>query len=131
MDYSLLKSIHLALAFVSVTGFILRWSWRMRQSPLAFSRTSRIVPHVVDTLLLGTALLMIFLLGYVPVSADWLAAKIGGLLLYIVLGILAMRSAPVARRSVPAFIAALAVFAWIVSVAWTKSPLGFLLLTWS
>jgi len=83
---------------------------------------------VVDTLLLGTALLMIFLLGHVPVSAGWLTAKIGGLLLYIVFGILAMRSAPVARRSVPAFIAALTVFAWIVSVAWTKSPLGFLLL---
>lgn len=126
MDYSLLKSIHLGLAFVSVSGFILRWSWRMRQSPLAFARATRVVPHVVDTLLLGTALLMIFLVGQAPVSAGWLTAKIGGLLLYIALGILAMRSAPAARRSVPAFMAALFVFAWIVSVARTKSPLGFL-----
>ncbi|MGH8033805.1 MAG: SirB2 family protein [Lysobacterales bacterium] len=127
MDYSLLKFTHMSLALISINGIILRWSWRMGQSTLAFTRASRVIPHVVDTLLLGTAMLMMVVLGHIPVSAGWLTAKVGGLRLYIFLGTLAMHSAPVAKRSVPAFLAAVLVFAWIVSVAWTKSPLGFLL----
>jgi uncharacterized membrane protein SirB2 len=127
MDYALLKPIHMSLALISIAGFILRWGWRMRQSPLARARLVRVVPHLVDTLLLVTAVLMIVTLGHAPVSPAWLTAKIGGLLLYIVLGMVAMRSAPVARRSLPAFSAAVLTFAWIFSVAWTKSPQGFLL----
>lgn len=127
MDYALLKLIHMSLALISIAGFILRWCWRMQRSPLASTRFARVVPHIVDTLLLGTAVLMIVALGHAPVSPAWLTAKVGGLLLYIVFGMVAMHSAPVVRRSLPAFIAAVLTFAWILSVAWTKSPQGFLL----
>lgn len=126
MDYALLKLIHMSLALISIAGFILRWGWRMRRSPLASVRLARVIPHIVDTLLLGTAVLMILALGQAPVSPHWLTAKVSGLLLYILFGLMAMRSAPVVGRSLPAFTAAVLVFAWILSVAWTKSPLGFL-----
>jgi len=125
MSYTLLKQVHMVLAVLSIAGFVLRWSWRMLQSHLAAMRATRIVPHVVDTLFLATALLMIFQLGQVPVSIPWLSAKITGLVLYIVLGMLAMHTAPSLKRSLPAFVGAMLVFAWIVSVAITKSPLGF------
>ena len=128
MDYALLKLMHMSLALTSIAGFILRWCWRMQRSRLASASFVRVIPHLVDTLLLGTAVLMVLDLGQAPVSAHWLTAKISGLLLYILFGMMAMRSAPEARRSVPAFTASVLVFAWILSVAWTKSPLGFLLL---
>jgi len=126
MDYLLLKQFHMGLALLSISGFVLRWSWRMQRSPLALTRAVRIIPHVVDTLLLASAVALIVLAGQVPVGVGWLSAKIGGLLLYILLGTIAMRSAPVKSRSVPAFVAAVLAFCWIVSVAVSKSPRGFL-----
>ena len=126
MDYLLIKQVHMALALVSISGFVLRWYWRMQQSPWALTRAARIIPHVVDTLLLASAIAMIALAAQVPVGMDWLGAKINGLVLYILLGMVAMRSAPVKSRSLPAFVAAMLVFCWIASVAVSKSPLGFL-----
>lgn len=126
MSYTLLKQAHMVLAVLSISGFVLRWSWRSLQSHLAARTATRVVPHVVDTLFLATALLMIFQLGQVPVSIPWLIAKISGLVLYIVLGTVAMHTAPNLKRSLPAFAGAMLTFAWIVSVALTKSPLGFL-----
>lgn len=127
MNYLLLKQLHASLALVSIAGFNLRWCWRMMRSPLAQLRSVRIVPHVIDTLFLASAIMLSIMAEDGALSTGWYSAKIIGLVLYIVLGMLAMRSAPVVRRSLPPFIAAVLMFAWIASVARTKSPLGFLL----
>jgi uncharacterized membrane protein SirB2 len=66
------------------------------------------------------------MIGDQVLSTAWFGAKITGLVLYILLGMIAMHAAPSVRRSLPAFIAAVLVFAWIVSVARTKMPLGLL-----
>lgn len=126
MNYLLLKQMHMSLALLSIAGFILRWCWRMLQSPLAAMKLTRIVPHVVDTFFLGTAVLLATMIGDQALSAAWFSAKITGLVLYILFGMIAMHAAPSVRRSLPAFIAAVLVFAWIVSVAKTKMPLGVL-----
>jgi len=125
MTYLVIKQLHMALALVSIAGFLLRWTWRMRESTLASIKAAKILPHIIDTLLLATALLLLYLAGGSPLGTAWLVAKVGGLLAYIVLGVIAMRTAPVLSRSLPAFIAALLTFAWILSVAFSKSPLGF------
>jgi uncharacterized membrane protein SirB2 len=65
------------------------------------------------------------LLHDIPISESWLTAKMGGLIAYIVLGVIAMRTAAREARCVPAFLAALLVFGWVLSVAVSKSPLGF------
>jgi len=126
MNYLFIKQIHMSLAAISIAGFMLRWFWRMIQSPLAMTRTARVVPHVVDTFFLGTAVLLGTIAWGNALSPVWFGAKITGLVLYILLGMAAMHSAPSVRRSVPAFMAAVLVFAWVVTVAVTKSPLGFL-----
>ena len=126
MDYLLIKHVHMSLALLSIAGFMLRWCWRMMRSPLAAAKAVRVVPHVVDSLFLATALALSFMQGENTLSPAWFSAKIGGLVLYILLGMTAMHAAPVARRSVPAFAAAVLMFAWIASVAVTKSPLGWL-----
>jgi len=126
MNYLLLKQIHMSLALISVAGFMMRWSWRMMRSPLAELRAVRIIPHVVDTLFLATAVLLSILAEDGALSPAWFSAKIAGLVLYILLGMIAMHSAPSPKRSLPAFVAAVLLFAWIATVARTKSPLGFL-----
>ncbi len=124
MDYSTLKLVHQASVVLSVSGFFARGLASFAGAAWARGRVARTLPHIVDTVLLGSALLMAWMLRLTPGAAPWLAAKIVGLLLYIALGILALRPGrPLALR-VGAWMAALFTFGWIVSVALTKNPLG-------
>ena len=77
-------------------------------------------------MLLLSALWLAWSLRLAPAEAPWLLAKIVGLLVYIGLGVVALRPGNPTRLRAGAWLGALAVAAWIVSVAITKSPLGFL-----
>jgi uncharacterized membrane protein SirB2 len=123
-DYTLLKTVHVTCAAVSGTGFVVRLGLRLAGSPWASARVVRVVPHVIDTLLLASAVAMALELGRGPWQAGWLPAKLVALLLYIGLGMVALR--PGRSRAVRALAGAgaIAVFAYIVTVALTKSPLG-------
>ena len=72
---------------------------------------------MIDTVLLLAAIGLLVAYGWNPLAFGWLLAKIGLLLAYIALGMLALkpRYGPAVR--VPAFFAAVAVFAWIVIIA--------------
>lgn len=87
---------------------------------------AKTVPHLVDTALLTSALMLVTLLRVNPFATPWLIAKMTGLVTYIGLGVVALRPAfPRPVRAV-AWLAALVVVGWIVSVAFTKNPWGFL-----
>lgn len=124
--YPIVKHVHMACAAVTLALFILRGAWMMRGSPLLAARWVRIVPHVVDTVLLASAITLAVLIGNAPLTHGWLTAKVIGLVLYIVLGIVALRRGRTRAARIGAFVAALLVFGYIVSVAFTKSPWGFL-----
>lgn len=127
--YPVVKHVHMTCAAVTITLFVLRGAWMMRGSPLLAARWVRIVPHVVDTLLLASAITLAVIIGNAPVTHGWLTAKVIGLVLYIVLGTIALRRGRTRTVRIAAFVAALVVFGYIVSVAFTKSPLGYLALT--
>ncbi len=122
MSYTLLKTSHMTTAAVSYLLFLLRGIWRFSGSPLAAQRWTRVVPHVNDTVLLLAAVAMAAQLARYPGYHAFLAAKLGGLAVYIALGMLAFRWAPTRRGCVAAWLAAQAVFFYIVAVAITKSP---------
>jgi uncharacterized membrane protein SirB2 len=82
----------------------------------------KIAPHSVDTVLLTSAILLAWQLGYSPTNSPWLAAKIVALLIYIALGMLAFRFAKTNGLRLAAWIAALLTFAYIVAVAITHDP---------
>ena len=86
---------------------------------------ARVVPHVVDTVFLGTGLLLAWRLSQWPFVDAWLTAKVLGLAAYVVLGTLALRRARTDAGRLAAFLAALAVFAWIVGVARLRTPAGW------
>jgi uncharacterized membrane protein SirB2 len=96
----------------------------LRGSPLLQSRVARVVPHVVDTVLLASAIWLAWAIGQAPFVHGWLTAKVLALVAYIALGRLALR--PGRPRGVrgAAFAAALATAAYIVSVALTRDPRG-------
>lgn len=123
----MLKSIHIICVILSGSLFFLRGIWIMRGSPVMQQRWVRIAPHSIDTVLLTSAILLAWQLGYTPFNAPWLAAKIIALLLYIGLGMLAFRFAKSNSVRLYAWLAALITFAYIVAVASTHDPLLALL----
>ena len=122
--FALLKGIHMASAFLSVGGFMLRGFWMLQDSPLLRHRVVKTLPHAIDTMLLGSAVGMLIVLQVSPFATPWLLAKILALLLYIVLGMIALRFGRTRGERVAACLAALLVALYIVSVAATKSTAG-------
>jgi uncharacterized membrane protein SirB2 len=114
-----IKSLHVALAYVTVVGFVLRALLSFASSPLRNVKWVRIAPHVIDTLLLVCGIVLAVSLSISPLVHGWLAAKIVGLLLYIGFGVAAMRATAVPVK-LAAFIAALASVAYIFAVAYSK-----------
>ena len=112
-----LRTLHIVMAAVSIAGFCLRGIWAWRAPALLARRPVKIVPHVVDTVLLLSALGLLAVYGWNPFAQAWLSAKIGLLLVYIGLGLVVLKPWFGAAVRVPAFFAAIAVFAWIVLIA--------------
>ena len=126
MDYLLLKHFHMTCAALSGSFFLVRGSWMLAGSSLLQRRWVKTLPHIVDSLLLASAIWLAAWSHQYPVQMPWLNAKIIGLVAYIVLGSVALkygRSKPVRAT---AFVAALLTFAYIVAVAVTKNPFFFL-----
>jgi uncharacterized membrane protein SirB2 len=122
MDYATLKLVHQTAVVLSIAGFFARGLASLSGAAWVRGRAARTLPHAVDTVLLLSALTLAWMLRLSPTAAPWLAAKIAGLLLYIGLGMLALRPGrPLAVRAT-AWVAALGVFGWIVAVAITKDP---------
>ena len=122
--YELLKQVHITCALLSVSGFALRGYWLMQRDPRLGHRLTRVLPHLVDTVLLGSAVAMLFVLGISPFALDWLSAKLAALLIYIALGMVTLRFGRSRRLRIGAFWLALATGLYIISVAYTKSPMG-------
>lgn len=124
MDYATLKLVHQTAVTLSITGFFARGVGALLGAPWVRSRTAKSLPHLVDTVLLLSALAMFWMLDVSLAQAPWLTAKIIGLLVYIGLGVIALRPGPPRAVRLAAWVAALATVGWIVSVAITKSALG-------
>ncbi|MEW5965962.1 MAG: SirB2 family protein [Pseudomonadota bacterium] len=125
MTYALIKQLHLATLVVTLTLFVLRGVWMMRESPRLQARWVRIVPHINDTLLLASGLALAFLMGQYPLVHGWLTAKFFALIAYIVLGTIALKRGKTRGVRIAAWVAALLVFAYMVAVARAHAPWPF------
>lgn len=126
MLYLALKHLHITCVIVSGLGFFLRGLAAMFDSPLIERRWVKTVPHVVDTVLLSSAISMAVISSQYPFAQSWLTAKLLALVLYILCGVMALRKGRSRTSRGVFFVAALAVYAYIVSVALRHNPLGFL-----
>ena len=126
MAYLALKSLHLATIAVTLTLFLLRGVWMMADSPRLQARWVRIVPHINDTLLLASGIGLAVLIKQYPLVHGWLTAKLFALILYIVLGTVALKRGRTKGMRIAAWIAALLVLGYIVAVAVTHDPLPFI-----
>ena len=123
MTYLVLKYLHVACVVLSGLGFSLRGWWMLNDSPRLKTRLARVVPHVIDSVLLGSALLMAWQSSQYPFAQGWLTAKFFGLLAYILCGTMALKRARTKGRRVAFLVLALLAYAYIVGVALTRNPL--------
>ncbi len=126
MSYLLLKHVHMTLAAISGSLFLLRGLWMLADSPMRQRAWVRSTPHLVDSLLLATAIGLAWWSGQSPLVHPWLGAKVTALVAYILLGSLALKYGKTRLVRGAAFAAALACFGYIVATAVSKNPLFFL-----
>lgn len=125
MSFLLIKTIHISCAAVSYLLFFLRGIWKLNGSAIMSQRWVKIVPHVVDTLLIVSAIALAFSIRQYPFVDAWLSAKVIALLLYIGLGFVALKYGRSKTVRLSAWIAAQLVFAYIVLVAINHNPWPF------
>lgn len=120
----MLKAVHIGSAVLSIGVFTVRGLLMLGGSPLIDTRFARVAPHIVDTILLATAIGLAWLSGQYPFAQSWLTAKVAALVLYIFLGTIALRRGPTLRVRAVAFALALCTALYMVSVALARSPTG-------
>ena len=94
----------------------------LRASPLLRHRMTRIAPHVIDTLFLASGVALVVTIKLPILQSGWLLAKLAGLIVYIGLGMTAMRFGRSPEVRMLAFVGAVATFGYIVGVAYSRSP---------
>jgi uncharacterized membrane protein SirB2 len=117
--YAAVKQLHVAAVALSGALFLLRGVWMIADSPRLKARWVRVVPHVNDTVLLVAGVYLATLVGLQP----WIVAKLVALVVYILIGMVAITRGPTKPIRVVAWVAALGVFLYIVAVALRKDPL--------
>jgi len=124
MNYAILKLIHEWAVALSFAGFFARGLGMLQDAAWIRHRSAKTLPHVVDTVLIASAIALAWTLRLSPANAPWIAAKVAGLVVYIALGLAALRFGRTKGVRASAFALALLTFLWIVSVAITKDPRG-------
>ena len=119
--YPMLKHLHMTLALVSLLLFVYRWGLALGGSERLQQKWLKILPHVNDTFLLLFGVLLAVSLQMSPGQQPWLMGKLIALVVYIGLGVMALKR-PARGQKVLAGVAALVVFGYMVGAALTKSP---------
>lgn len=115
--------VHVTTVILSISGFIFRGVLRFGGSDLGNKKWLKITPHIVDTVLIISAIMLYSRSGLDLMTTSWLQAKIVALFLYIGLGLIAFRFGKTTTVRLFAWLAAILVFGYILAVAVTKSPL--------
>lgn len=124
--YLALKHLHMTLALLSGAFFLFRGGLMLRGSSWLQHKICKIAPHIIDTALLASAIYLAVIMQLSPGNSPWIAAKIGALLLYIVLGTIAIKRGKSLKIRVIALGAALASYGYILAVAFSKNPVPWL-----
>lgn len=113
----------MTLAFLSITGFMVRGVLAIAQHSVMQHKAVKIVPHIIDTLLLVAAVYLAWTLSANPLQHSWLLAKIIALVFYVYCGAQVIKTRGSKIRQWAFYSMAVASFSYIIAVAMTKSPI--------
>lgn len=124
--YPQIRWVHILAVTLSGSLFALRGlgvlvGARWPQAPLV-----RYLSYSIDTVLLTAALMLVTILPAALFANHWLTVKLALLVVYVVLGVLALRRGRSPALRAGCYGAALLVFLAIVGIARMHHPLGWL-----
>jgi uncharacterized membrane protein SirB2 len=125
--YLQIKWVHIAAVIASGVLFLLRGIAVQAGARWAMAAPLRYLSYSIDTVLLTAAMMLVTILHQYPFVQGWLTIKVCLLVVYVVLGTFALKRGRTPRARAICFVAALAVYAFIISVAVEHNPLGALL----
>ncbi|MCL6269317.1 SirB2 family protein [Sansalvadorimonas sp. 2012CJ34-2] len=126
MIYFALKHLHTAFAATSMVLFFIRWLIALINPRWLRYSVFRVVPHVIDTLLLLAAIGLCVFLSQYPFVHSWLTAKVVALVAYIVIGYTAVKGGKTFSQKFVAGMLALLIAGYIVGVAIYHNPYSWL-----
>jgi len=121
--YPLIKHLHLTSVTLSILFFMVRGAGMLVDAQWLQKKLVRVLPHIIDTILLASAIALTIILSQYPLQQDWLTAKVIGLVLYIGLGTIALKRGKTKAVRITAFMLALCSIAYILSVAITHNAI--------
>jgi uncharacterized membrane protein SirB2 len=122
--YPQIKLVHMTSVASSGLLFLLRAVGAQLHGKWAMAAGVRYLSYTIDTVLLTSALMLMTVLHQYPGVQAWLTVKVSLVVLYIVLGSFALKRGKTQATRLAYTLAALLVFAFIVSIAVTHHPLG-------
>jgi len=124
--YPQIKWVHIGAITASGLLFVVRFTLLQCGRSVAMAWPVRHLSYLIDTILLTAALMLVTILHQYPFVHPWLTAKVLLLVAYIGLGSYSFTRATNRTAQVTSGLAAIGVYATIVSVAKAHHPLGFL-----
>ena len=124
--YAQIKTFHIFVALLSGSLFALRGGFALSGARWPNAAVVRYSSYAIDTALLTAALMLATILPGAMFANGWLTVKITLVVVYVVLGVFAMRRAKTKRMRVASYLAALLVFVSIYAIARAHDPLGFI-----
>lgn len=118
--YYMFHGIHVLCATLTFVGFLLRGAWMIQGSPMLQKKAVRILPHVIDTLLLLSAVGLVIQTGQYPFAVTWVTLKLLLLVAYIVLGLFALKRGRTQGIRMACFAAAVVTLLAIFALAIAK-----------
>ena len=124
--YPQIRAVHIGAVIASGTLFALRGAGMLSGARWPMAAPLRYLSYSIDSVLLTAALMLIAVLPAAVFANHWLTVKLALLVLYIVLGSLALKRVHPGRARALCFAAALGVYAAMFGIARTHQPLGWL-----
>ena len=124
--YPQIKWVHVAAVIASGSLFALRGAGVLAGGSWPMWGPLRYLTYTIDTILLTAALMLATVLHQYPFVHGWLTAKVGLLVVYVLLGTFALKRGRTPRVRAICFVAAVVVYLVIVTIARAHHPLGLL-----
>lgn len=124
--YPQIKQFHIFIALLSGSLFALRGGFALAGARWPQALPVKWMSYAIDTSLLTAALMLLTILPWAMFANGWLLAKVVLIVVYVVLGVMAMRPRRSLRDRALYYAAALLVFLSIYGIARAHHPLGFL-----
>ena len=124
--YPQIKHIHIVIAVLSGSLFAVRGGFALAGARWPQSLPVKWLSYAIDTALLTAAMMLLTILPWTMFANGWLLAKVCLIVVYVVLGVMAMRPHRLPRERARYYAAALIVFASIYGIARAHHPLGWL-----